>query len=615
VKQRYFLLFLIALVYLAGFFVHGRWKTTLLLGDSNGYYMHVVSFFVNQDVGDYDQTIKTLLKTNSRTVDARNDPFGIRLTDKGKRYIKYTLGVGVMETPFFFLGHLYAKFSNKYQANGWSLPYLLAVSLSTIFYLLIGFNLLIKSLQRYFPKNVTMFVVLGIALATNLYYHALSLVMAHGFLFFLYCLLIYLTIHFYEKPGVKKALGLGATVGLITLTRVPEVVTALVPLLWGIYSWESLKNRVDFLRINYALMLYATLSFLLVFSIQLVYWYYVSGKFIFNPYQGESFNFLEPNILKGWFYFKNGWLIYTPIMAFSLIGWVLLRRYLPEAQLAIFAVVGLVAYIHYSYYVWAYFPGLGSRPMVETYPLLAFGLAAFFMFCNEKKWLSWFPYAILVFFTMLNMFQTWQQNTGLIWTEHGNYAFYLESFGMTKPTIESLRAFDSGEIQPDSSKLNFVKNILIDDFESFSEIPTDSTFSHSGNFSLFQTGKYSAWGKVFNLNDTKDNDWLRVGIYAFMSPKHQFWKRNHSPNLIIEIYDDENIKRKWISLKLSSHIAKNKNYSIWHSGDTNIWAEAALFIKLPRDINSGWSFKAYIWNANQKKLYLDDFRVDLYEEK
>ena len=614
-KQRYLLLLLIALVYFGGFFAHGRWKITLLLGDSNGYYMHVVSFFVNQDVGDYDKTITTLLKTNERAIDSRNDPYGIRLTEKGRRYIKYTLGVGVLETPFFLIGHLYAKLSKKYEANGWSLPYLLAVNLSTIIYLLIGFNLLIKILQRYFARGVTTLTVLAIAFATNLYYHAISLVMAHGFLFFLYCLLIYQTIHFYEKSNVKKALGLGATVGLITLTRVPEVVTVLVPLLWGIYNRETFINRWIFLKDNYQLLLYAALSFLLVFSIQFVYWYYVSGKLVFNPYQGENFNFFDPHILKGWLLFRNGWLVYTPIMTFSLIGWIFLRKYLPEVQLAIFAVVGLVAYVHYSYYVWAYFPGLGSRPMIETYPLLAFGLAAFFAFCVKRKWLAWFPLTTVVLFTMLNMFQTWQQNTGLIWTERGNYAFYLASFGMTRPTLKSLRAFDSGQVQPDSSKLSFVKTIASDGFESNPKIPVDSTISRSDKYSLLETENFSSWKSEITLADAKGGDWLRPRIFAYMKHEDQIWDRQNSPDLIVEIYDDNKNVIKWTSLKLSPHITKKGNYSIWFVGDPAIWGEAAYFIQLPKKINPNWTLKAYIWNQKNKKLYLDDFSIDLYRRK
>jgi len=614
-KQRYLILLLIALVYLGGFFINGSWKIKLLLGDSNGYYMHVVSFFVNQDVGDYDKTINTLLNTNDRTVDGRNDPYGIRLTAKGRRYIKYTLGVAVMETPFFFLGHLYAKLSDKYEANGWSLPYLLIVSLSTIFYLLLGFNLLFKIIQRYFSKGVTILVILGIAFATNLYFHAISLVMAHGFLFFLYCLLIYLTVRFYDGPTINKAIGLGATVGLITLTRVPEVVTVLVPLLWGIYNWNSLKERMSFLRSNYNLLLYAGLSFLIVFSIQIIYWHYVSGKLIFNPYQGENFNFLDPHILKGWLHFKNGWLVYTPFMALSLIGWVLLYFYLRKAQLAIFAVVGLVAYIHYSYYVWAYFPGLGSRPMIETYPLLAFGLAAFFTFCKEKKWLNWIPIASVLLFTMLNMFHTWQQNNGLIWTERGNFAFYWESFGMTKPTIESLRAFDSAEIQPDSSKLRFIKNEISDNFESPAGHAVDTSIAHSGKNSMLEIQELSSWMKIAKLDDVRGGDWLRVGIYAYMKGADRFWNRHHSPDLIVEIKDEKNKLIKWTNLKISSHITKNENYSIWHPGDINMWDEAAYYIHLPRNVNADWTAKAYIWNQKKKKLYLDDFKIDLYREK
>jgi hypothetical protein len=105
VKPRYLLLLLIAIGYIGGNFVVDRWGKTLYYGDSNGYYLHVVSFFVNQDVGDYDKTITTLRQVNPDSSDPREDVYGIRLTDKGRRYIKYTVGVPLMEAPFFLLAH------------------------------------------------------------------------------------------------------------------------------------------------------------------------------------------------------------------------------------------------------------------------------------------------------------------------------------------------------------------------------------------------------------------------------------------------------------------------------------------------------------------------------
>lgn len=619
-KQGYRSIFFIVIVYLLGNYVSERWKTTLLFGDSNGYYMHVVSFFINQDVGSYDKTIESLLEADPRTIDARQDPYGIRLTSKGRRYIKYTLGAALMETPFFLIAHTYAKVTKKYPANGWSLPYLFMVSCSTIFYLIIGFYLLYLSLIRYFPAGVSSLVIIGLALATNLYFHVTSLTMAHGFLFFDYCALLYFTIRFYESPNNSKAIILGAIVGLITLTRVPEVISVLIPLLWGIKDSASLRGRWRFLVSNPGFFIYALLSFCLVFSIQIIYWHYVSGQLIFNPYQGEGFNFLKPQILKGWFHFKNGWLIYTPFMGLSLIGWFLLRKQLPEAQLAIFAVVGLISYVHYSYYVWAYFPGLGSRPMIETYPLLGFGLAAFFVTCQKHKLLRWIPVSALFFFGLLNVFQSWQMDKGLIWTERGNFGFYWESLGMTRPTLESLRAFDSAEIQPDTTHVSFFKNIFLDDFEDSSKdasIPLDTSHVQSGRFSLLQTNDQSGWVKEIPLLEAKNGDWIRPSISAFMKAKDKIWNRNESPDLIVELYNNKGELKKWTNLKLSCHINTpgKENYSIWYSGVVDRWDEAAYFIRLPRGVNKDWKLKAYILNFQNKKLYLDDFRVDLYRRQ
>jgi len=235
-------------------------------------------------VGKYDKTIRTLRSVIPSSLDPGKGNYGIRSTEKGKKYIKYTLGVGVMETPFFLAAHAYAKLSNAYKADGWSLPYHFAIGFSIMFYVLIGFHLLIGILERYFTKTITALVVLAIAFATNLFYHATYVTMAHGFLFFDYCLLIYLTIRFYDTPNLQKALGIGAVIGLITLTRVPEVISVLIPLLWGVYNIRTLKERALFVT-KYPKYLLAFLSFLIVFSIQFVYWYYVSKSGQASKYQ------------------------------------------------------------------------------------------------------------------------------------------------------------------------------------------------------------------------------------------------------------------------------------------------------------------------------------------
>ena len=609
-KKRYLLL-VIAIIYISGNFILARWENTLYYGDSNGYYLHLVSFFINNDVGDYDKTITTLRIKNPGSADPREDKYGIRLTEKGRRYIKYTLGVPLMETPFFLMAHAYAKASPKYEADGWSKPYLFSIGLAIIFYILIGFYLLIKVLERYFSSKITALVVITIAIATNLFYQATYVTMSHGFLFFDYCLLMFLTDRFYDQPNWKKALGVGAMVGLISLTRIPEIISVFIPILWGISNWNTLKERILYFLKNYRLLIAATVGFFLFFSIQMAYWHYVSDQLFFDPYKGEGFNFLKPNIHKGWFHFANGWLIYTPVMGFSLIGWYILRKQLPGFRAAMFVFVGLQAWIHYSYYAWTFFPGFGQRPMVETYPILAFGLGAFFTYSFKRQWLRYVILSAVILFTTLNLFQTWQMKEGIIWTERGNMAFYWATFGTLTPTRNSLRSYDSKKVQPDSSDIVFIKNLVTEGFEDNNPV---SKPYYNGKHALLSQGDTTYLVTNVPLQDVQPKDWLRLSVYGYRKGSEKPASRDACEILAFEIMDQEGKKQAGAEIKPSTHIG-NPTHSIWTSGGTNQWGEISIYLRVPSSVNDGWKFKAYIYNPHGQKLYLDDFRVAIYRKK
>ena len=592
----------------------GRWKTTLFYGDSNGYYLHVVSLFVHQDVGDYDRSISTLREINPNSADPREDKFGIRLTEKGRRYIKYTVGVPLMETPFFLLAHAYAKISGKYEANGWTEPYRLIVSFSTVFFVLFGLYLLMSVLGRYFSDKIVALTIVAIALATNLFFQVTYVTMAHAFLFFDYCLLLFLTQRFYDAPNARRALGVGAVVGLIALTRVPEVISVLIPLLWGVTGWKSFLERVDFFRQYFRYLLLAGLGFLLLFSLQFIYWYYVSGQLYFNPYQGEGFNFLRPKIHKGWFDFANGWLIYTPIMAFSLLGLFWLKRYAKGALIAILAFVGLHVFIHYSYYAWTYFPGLGQRPMVDAYPLLSFGVAAAFLVFSERKTWAWVPVVSILLFTVLNLFQTWQMREGIIWSERGNAAFYWETFGTLNPDRNSLIAYDAKEIQPERGRLELVDILEVNAFEDSTRFATSTNRqTSSGERSLYTTEELYVLAEDLSLGKAQKRDYLRLAIQAYMAESDRIWNRDACAILVLELYDDKGKRYKTREIKISSHLG-NPEHSIWTAGDPDQWGTAGFYSRLPRSYNDNWRAKVIVYNPPGQRLYLDDFRLEVYRK-
>lgn len=601
-KRSFILLLVLAAAYIGGAFLIDRWEVRLHRGDSFGYYLHLVSAFVYDDVGDYSRSIGSLLEINPLLPDMREDEFGIRLTEHGRRYIKYSLGVPLLELPFFLAAHAWASATGTWAANGWTWPYMLLVGLSPVFYILLGFALLLPLLRRWFSGRVTVLVALTLGLATNLFYQGTYETMAHGFLFFEYCLLLRLTLYFWQQPGPWRAMALGASVGLIALTRVPEVVSLLLPLLWGVEGKTTLRHRLQWLRRHTGWLLLAAAGLLAVFSVQLAYWHYVSGQLIFDPYTGENFNFLRPHIWSAWFSFRNGWLIYTPVMVFSLAGWWLLPRYVRGARAAIGVVVGLHLWIHYSYYAWTYFPGLGQRPMVEMYPLLALGLgAAFTRLRQSGPWLRQIPTAALILCALLNLFQTWQMREGVIWPERGNAAFYGHTFGRMQPTLRSLRAWDTAERQPDSSGLNRVATLYTESYDTV----------RAGRTALLTRERWTILADTIPVAQVPSRAWLRVAVQAYMPSDQPPFHRDVSTSLIVELYDPRGIKRKGRAVMVPGHLG-NPHHSIWHSGRPNHWDEAAFFMRLPRQAGPGWRLRVFLDSPAGQYLYIDELKVEVW---
>ena len=437
--------------------------------------------------------------------------------------------------------------------------------------------------------------------------------MSHGFLFFLHAWLLWATARFWDGPTALRGLGLGAIVGLIALTRVPEVVAALVPVLWGVHHRETLAARVRFVGRHWWYAPVAATGFLLVFSLQIAYWYYVSGQLIFNPYQGEGFNFLKPRVLQAFFKFDNGWLIYTPIMVFAVAGLFLLRRYRKGLLPALLAFVVLQVWIHYSYYVYSYFPGMGQRPMVETYPYLAFPLAACFaVLLSKQKW-RWVPLSAIVVFGALNLFQTWQSAKGIIWTERHNAAFYFETFGRLRPTPNSLRAYHTNERQPDKLDLSLPDTLTRGSFETdtFKEVRVDD-YSRSGRYAYHATQEYQTLVEYFPLDDISGGGYLEAGIHGYLAPGKWPGNRDQLCALILEIHDDQGKVARYRRAPISVFVG-NRDGNIWTMGTPGAWGEASYLAKLPSRSGKGWFIKMYLQNTHGQDIYLDDFYLNHYQ--
>lgn len=583
-------------------------------GDSYGYYAYLPMTFIHHD-------FKTLrLETYHRkknTVDHKNEDFtpetlpnwwlpGIPSAN-GSRVNIYTCGVALMQLPFFAVAHVLAS-PLGFVADGYSLPYRFILLLGNLFYVMLGLWFLRKILRGYFSELTTSFALAIIMLTTNLYYFtAFNGYMAHSHLFCLVAALLFFTIKFHETKLSKYLIGLGILGGLITLIRPSDGLFLLIPLLYDITSFDSVLSKIRLIWSKRLAIIGAGFAFGLPFVPQLWYWKSVTGNWIFNSY-GEHFrfDFAHPHIVEGLIGFSNGWLVYTPVMAFALIGIFMMRGQRRDFLLPIAVILPIYIYVIYSWWCFNYINGFGSRPMIDAYPLLAIPLSIFIEKTGKSIIFTSIFLVLIVSLTWLNVFQTGQMSRRIILSEESNAAFWLESFGKKELNYNALVAFDSKELQPKQSVL--VKNLFENDFEK--RIESDSNFVKqpcaAGQFSYrVNAGAYSPGFKT-EVKNLQGGRYIKVNLKAY-SFTNSIWEIYQKSILVVEFRRGEK-EVKWRGMRVENKIG---NQTQIFGGKNYLWDNLSFYVKIPEESLPEDMLNCYIWNQNSSALAIDDFKIEL----
>ena len=388
------------------------------------YYAYLPAAFIYKDISlNFTDTLPDNIKKKIHGA----------TTVTGKKCIKTSMGLSILYTPFFVLGHISALLGN-YPVNGYSLPYKLFLVISSIFYFIIGLFFLKKVLLNYFSKATTIITLIVIVFGTNLlYYLTHSAVMVHSYNFSLIAVFVYLVQQWYKNPNYSNSLLMGLLGGLLVLIRPTNVLVLIFFVLYGINNIRNLKERAIYFIKSYKKVLLMIVSFIIIWIPQFLYWNYVSGKWIYFSYgENESFFFTNPQIINGLFSYRNGWLVYAPVMIFSLIGLFFLRAKLKLFFIPVTIYFIVFIYVTFSWWCWWYV-GFGNRAMIDTYSILAIPLAAFIEWFIKKKKL-WLFLNIIVFvgFIYLNIFQIRQYINGVIHYEAMTKNAYRDSFGKSQ---------------------------------------------------------------------------------------------------------------------------------------------------------------------------------------
>ncbi|MCW3085019.1 MAG: hypothetical protein JWP12_2385 [Bacteroidetes bacterium] len=394
-------------------------RRDLIHNDSLEYYSYIPATFICGDIS---------LEFKNGECYGRYWP---KIAPNGGKVIKMSMGMAIVYTPFFLIGHATAYFLNE-SMTGYTPTYQRALALGSLFYLILGFVYLRKLLLNYFDDTVTGIVILLLYFATNLFYYSTwDMLMPHAFLFSFISIFLYLVHKFYQSPTKKTVIAAGLLLGLMALMRPTMILLFLVPALFGIGSIKELRERIQFFLKNKIYLILFAAAFILPWIPQFIYWKYVTGNWMFYSYIGERFYFLKSHIREGLFSYRKGWFVYTPVMFIALFGFFKIRKYCKDFALPFLIIVPLFVYVTLSWWCWWYGGSFGQRPFVDLYGIMAFPLAIVVSWILKLKRVRLFGMVVMQLLIVLNVFQSWQSETGMIHYEAMTKEAYWDLFGQT----------------------------------------------------------------------------------------------------------------------------------------------------------------------------------------
>ena len=525
--------------------------------DVSGYYWYLPSIFIYQDLkGQHfkDCILEEYQFTGSDFQQGYQLP-------NGNYVLKYSSGMAILFSPLFAIAHFIAPYT-EYPADGFSKPYLMAISWGSFLVALIGLWFFRKLLLRYYSDKVVGITLLLLVAGSNyLNYAAIDGGLSHNWLFTLYVFLLLATDNFYKTQKTRYALAIGLVCGLLTLTRPTEILSLLIPFLWQLeyISKTSFLKRIQFLNSHKRKLLYAALLFVFVISIQLIYWKYVSGGWLVYSYGEQKFSWFSPHFFNYTFSYKTGWITYSPMVIFIFTG---IIPFIKNGQnkVAIVSFFLLSWYVVCAWDIWVY----GGRAMVQSYAIGFIMVASFVEMILRKRLFTFLFTPFFLLFIYFNIWYTVQIHggQGLYDGENMNSNYYWNVVGRWNVDTEIYKLKETDELFNDTPKNPI--NVYADTAQEC--LTKDHQRSRIHRFALPKANE----------------DWLRAeAIFSIKAREGIHWRMT---NFTIDLLKDGNVvKSRYI--RLQRHLKDNESKKIYF--DVSLPKEAIDSVAVSFDNKDG----------------------------
>ena len=387
--------------------------------DFNNYYSYLPALIIEKDFSfNY--------RHQERFSAVKHKVLGVEF-ENGRFAPKMSMGVAILLTPFFILAHFFSLLFG-FPGDGFSILYKVFITFGHLFYSALGLIYLRKVLLKYFSDFAVCATLVTLAFCTNFFhYSVVEIGMSHTYSFFLFVIFLWNVIGWHNNPNRRLSIITGIIYGLIVLVRPTNGLVAIMFILFNVFSLKSFEEKLNIYLQNKTNLIFLILFAIITVLPQILYWKYVADVFFFFSYGDEGFFFSNPQFYNGLFSYRKGWLIYTPVMIFSLVGIFMLYRSKKEWLFGITTFVMVNFFVVFSWWCWWYGASFGQRALIESYAVLAIPMAMFFHILSKKEYLRVISLIIIVFSGALNLVQTKQYQLSIHYnamTEEAYWKFF-----------------------------------------------------------------------------------------------------------------------------------------------------------------------------------------------
>jgi hypothetical protein len=353
-------------------------------GDGVGYYAYGRSLLIQHNLDFKPDWLMANTSFRMGRTDAEGRLLPDQFTLTGHVDNHFSIGPAILWSPFLVAAHLgvlsYNALGGHVPADGFSKPYIMAMSLATAIYGFASLWLSFKVSRKYFSERWAFLATLGIWFASSLpVYMYFNPSWSHALSAFTVALFVW----YWDRTRKDRSLAewglMGVLGGLVMDMYYPNAILLLFPLVESLADyWTNLtlRNSEAFGRRLAANIFFAACA-VAAFLPTLV-----TKKIIYGGYcnfgYGELWNFSSPAFLKVGFSSDHGLFTWTPITILAVIGlWLLRKR---DSPLSLYSLVAFVTYFYLigCYQDWDGLSSFGNRFFVSLTPLFVLGVTGFF---------------------------------------------------------------------------------------------------------------------------------------------------------------------------------------------------------------------------------------------